>query len=335
MRSAFLLLCIISVMVHAVAREGDDHPAADTGRSGKVSARIFTHFNWSLSRDDPSTAFEVKRAYFGYSRQLDEHFSGEVKLDIGSPDDVSEYSLIRRYTYFKNAYIAYSKGNLKSWFGLFDMLQFKVQEKFWGYRYIYKSYMDQYRFGPSADLGAGVQYQFSEAVTADVTISNGEGYQNLQFDNVYKVGLGITLVPVRNLTLRGYYTIHTTAGPQMCMSGFVGYSFEKLQFTGECIIQKNYRFHKNHDRYGYSVYATWILSDRWEFFARYDQLYSNILSEEEIPWNLADDGSAIVGGIQCTPITPLRISLNYQDWLEYARNGEFEPFLYLNFELNF
>ena len=50
------------------------------------------------------------------------------------------------------------QGNIKTWFGLFDMLQFKVQEKFWGYRYLYKSYMDEYRFGSSADLGTGIQY---------------------------------------------------------------------------------------------------------------------------------------------------------------------------------
>ncbi len=101
---------------------------------GTVSAKIYTHFNISLDREDPSTAFEVKRAYFGYQRNLSDHFSGEVKLDIGSVNDDSENNPIRRYTYFKNAYLSYKNGNVKSWFGLFDMLQFKVQEKFWGYR---------------------------------------------------------------------------------------------------------------------------------------------------------------------------------------------------------
>ena len=63
---------------------------------GTVSAKIYTHFNYSLDSNDPATSFEVKRAYFGYQRNLDKHFSGEVKLDIGSIDDQSEFALIRR-----------------------------------------------------------------------------------------------------------------------------------------------------------------------------------------------------------------------------------------------
>ena len=47
------------------------------------------------------------------------------------------------------------------------------------------------------------------------------------------------------------------------------------------------------------------------------------------------DGSAIIAGIQFTPIQYLHVSLNYQDWVEYAQNGGTEPFLYLNFEILF
>ena len=88
----------------------------------------------------------------------------------------------------------------------------------------------------------------------------------------------------------------------MSFVGFVGYRFEKLRIGGEYIWQKNYRFNEDRNRYGYSIYSTYAFSDKWELFARYDQLYSNILPEEEVPWNLARDGSAIIGGIQFTPI---------------------------------
>lgn len=323
-----LLLACFTLSVKAQSNENEAPP-------GTVSAKIYTHFNWSLDSDNPSTAFEVKRAYFGYKRNLNEHFSGEVKLDIGSVDDESEYSLIRRYTYFKNAYLSYQSGNVKSWFGLFDMLQFKVQEKFWGYRYLYKSYMDEYKFGSSADLGAGIQYTPSNRFNCDLIISNGEGYKNLQFDNVYRVGTGITLQPLPGLTLRAYYTIHTAEAPQMIFSGFAGYRFKKWRLGGEYNQQKNYKFNKGHDRYGYSVYSTYVFSEKWELYARYDQLYSNILPEDDVPWNLAGDGSAIIAGVQFTPIKYVHVSLNYRDWVEYAQNGGSEPFLYLNFEIVF
>ncbi|MEZ5070346.1 MAG: hypothetical protein R2751_05105 [Bacteroidales bacterium] len=303
---------------------------------GQVSARIYSHFNYSLDPDSPAAAFEVRRAYFGYERALNSHFSAEVKLDIGSVDDDSEYSLIRRYAYFKNAYLSYRNNNLTAWFGLTDMLQFKVQEKFWGYRYLYKSYMDEYKFGSSADLGAGVQYKVSSRITADLMVSNGEGYKNYQYDDVFRAGAGLTLLPAEGLTLRAYYTVHTTReSPQMTWAGFAGYERGPFRVGAEYIHQFNYKFNGDHSRYGYSAYARYGLGDRWELFARYDQLYSNILPGEESPWNLADDGSALMGGIQFAPIDGLKMALNYQDWVEYASNGGSAPFLYLNFEVDF
>lgn len=330
MKTYVAVIALLSIYGPLMGQDNAEPPP------GKVSARIYSNLNWSLDSENPTTAFEVKRAYFGYDRTLSDHFSAEVKLDIGSPDDVSEFSLIRRYTYFKNAYLSYETGNIKTWFGLFDMLQFKIQERFWGYRYLYRSYMDEYSFGPSADLGTGIQYTPSGLLSADLILSNGEGYKNLQFDNAFKIGAGITLNPIENLTMRVYYAVHTRKeAPQMTISGFVGYRAKKWRIGGEYNLQRNHRFNKDHNRYGYSAYSTYVFSDKWELFARYDQLYSNILPEQETPWNLARDGSAIIAGIQFTPIQYVHIALNYQDWVEYAQNGGSEPFLYLNFEIVF
>jgi len=312
--------------------------AQDTGTDpppGEVSAKIYTHFTWSPDPGNSATSFEVKRAYFGYQRNLNDHFSGEVKLDIGSVNEDSEYSLIRRFTYFKNAYLSYKRGNITTWFGLFDMLQFKVQEQFWGYRYLHKSYMDEYKFGSSADLGTGIRYSPFKILSADLIISNGEGYENLQFDDVYRIGTGITIKPFGGMTLRTYYTIHTREIPQMSFAGFMGYRLSRWRLGGEYIFQKNYKFNRDHNRYGYSVYSTYSFAERWELFARYDQLYSNILPENENPWNLVKDGSAIIAGVQYTPIESVHASLNYQDWVGYAQNGSSAPYMYLSFEINF
>ncbi len=302
---------------------------------GKVSAKIYSNFNFGFNDDNPTTAFEVTRAYFGYERNISEHFYANVKLDIGSPDDLSAYSKLRRYAYFKNASIRYRNGNFTAWAGLFDMVQFKVQEKFWGYRYLYKSYMDEYRFGPSADIGLSSQYKFNDIITADITISNGEGYTAPQRDESYKVGGGLTIEPTDRLVLRAYYAIFTHDSPQMTFSGFAGYRADKFRLGSEFNYQKNYKFNFGHHRYGYSIYSTYIISDTWEVFGRYDQLYSNILENDLIPWNLPDDGSAIVAGLQFTPVKNIHITLDYQDWVEWADNGTSEPFIYMHFEAVF
>ena len=110
----------------------------------------------------------------------------------------------------------------------------------------------------------------------------------------------------------------------------MGYRYNKLRIGAEFNHQLNYKFNQDHDRYGYSIYSTFEFSDKWELFARYDQLYSNVLPEEDLPWNLTNDGSAVIGGLQFTPIEYIHLSLNYQDWVEYAQNGGSDPYLYLN-----
>jgi hypothetical protein len=301
----------------------------------KVSGKIYSNFNYGLNSENPSTAFALQRAYFGYEKSLGEHFSANVKLDVGSPDDISEFSRLRRYAYFKNAGITYRNNKLTAWFGLFDMLQFKVQEKFWGYRYLYRSYMDEYRIGPSADLGAGVRYSFTDFLDTDIIISNGEGYSSPQRDDTYKIGVGNTITPLPNLTLRTYYALFAREVPQMTISGFAGYRASSFRIGFEYNHQHNYKFNQNRDRYGYSCYATYEINDQFEVFLRYDQIYSNIVDEQTIPWNLPNDGSAIIGGLQYSPVKNINIALDYQDWVEYANNGNKNQIIYLHLEANF
>jgi len=325
-----ILLCFTLFLLTSPAKAQDE----DTYR-GIVSGKIFSNFNIGLKGPDRSTAFELTRAYFGYERQLSDHFSANVKLDVGSPNDLSEFSRIRRYAYFKNAGIKYTNGNFTAWGGLFDMIQFKVQEKFWGYRYLYKSYLDEYRFGPSADLGAGARYRFSPKFEADLVVSNGEGYSSPQRDDHFKTGMGITYRPTEKITLRGYYAIFSTGNPQMTFTGFAGYNNGSFRIGADYNYQMNYKFNPEHDRYGYSVYSTYIFTDTREIFIRYDQLYSNIIGDNSIPWNLPNDGSALLTGIQFTPISNIHLSMDYQDWVQFAGNGEAERILYIHLEAIF
>ena len=169
----------------------------------------------------------------------------------------------------------------------------------------------------------------------DLTVSNGEGYTAPQRDDTYKTGAGITLQPIKNLSFRGYYAIFMHEIPEMVISGFAGYQAENLRIGAEFIYQKNYSFYSRHNRYGYSLYSTYVINESWEFFARYDQLYSNILTGDLIPWNLPEDGSALISGIQYTPAKNIHITLDYQDWVEYAENGGSDTFIYVHLEVVF
>ena len=92
-----LFITILGLTVLTIQAQTDTLKSTQDFPEGKVYGRLFANFYSGLGPNSNTAAFEVRRAYFGYSANLNEYFSAEVKLDIGSPDDISEYSRIRRY----------------------------------------------------------------------------------------------------------------------------------------------------------------------------------------------------------------------------------------------
>jgi hypothetical protein len=303
---------------------------------GKPIITVFANYHNYLNENQDFSGFEIRRAYLGYEHYLSKQFYAVVKIDIGSPDDVSPYSRIRRYAYFKNAALRYTWKSLRVDFGLIDMQHFILQEKFWGYRYIARSFSDRYRFGPKADIGFDVIYTLKDVVAFDLTISNGEGYTNIQRDNTLKAALGFTLTPLKGLSIRGYIDAVEKNIIESTLSTFVGYKFRELFRIG---FEYNYKFNQDfledHNMFGISTYGTVCLHKKVELFGRYDWLSSNIVEYDDIPWNLPYDGSSVIAGIQYTPIKLVKLSLNYQDWVPYAKNEDNLAFIYLNVEFKY
>jgi hypothetical protein len=303
---------------------------------GKVYGKIFANYHTEINNGDNATAFEIRRAYFGYAAQLSKYFDANIKLDIGSPEDLSEFSRIRRYAYFKNAFLRFNKDKLKVYFGIIDLLHFKVQEKDWKHRYIEESFNDAYNFGFSADLGAQVIYDWAPWISTDFTLMNGEGYTKLQVDNTLKGGFGLTLYPIKNFVLRGYADFSEKVEYQTTLASYIGYRLkDKLVAGAEYNWRFNESFQENHNRAGYSFFLSYYPIKRFQVFGRYDRVYSNILEGESNPWNLVKDGSSIITGVEYTPIKYVKIALDYQDWFPMAENQSNEQYIFLNVEVVF
>ncbi|TAJ12694.1 porin [Marinilabiliaceae bacterium JC017] len=301
---------------------------------GKVNGKIFANFNSTLSGPNPSTGFEVQRAYFGYKYQLSPEFSAAVKLDIGSPENDPNYELLKRYAYFKTAALYYKKDKLKIGFGLMDTYQFKNQEKLWGKRYIYRSFQDAYGFGQSADIGMNIQYTLG-MFTFDAGFYNGEGYKTLQKDDSFLGTFGVTVKPVDFLKFRVYGDMQSKDAGQETIGAFAGLELDRFNLGAEYNYKHNYKFHEDQNRFGFSVYGDYEVTDKWHLFGRYDKIDSNILDGQETPWNLAKDGSAIIGGIEYSPIKNVHCAVNYQDWYPAATNIDNHSAIYLNVEVVF
>jgi hypothetical protein len=328
-RAKALLLVAGSFAMTMLTAQTESNPD-----KGRFYATIFSEFNTTLKGEEQQTAFEVKRAYIGYFKELQDGFSAEVKLDIGSPDDVSSYSLLRRFGYFKTAALYYNYRNISLEFGLVDALQFKESESFWNKRYIMKSFMDEYEFGASADIGFKAIYNMDD-YSVDVAVYNGEGYSSLQNDNTFKAALGITAKPFSGFTARIYGDYASKEITQGTLSVFAGQKLGRFLLGAEYNYQFNNDFLKDYNLYGYSIFGQIDITKKINILGRYDYFTSNILDDTDIPWNLANNGSAVLAGIEYKAIKQVRFSTNYYTWLPEAVDNENEASFHFNVEVKF
>ena len=258
---------------------------------GKAIVQMFGNFHTGFGAENDDRGFELERSYLGYEYKLNKGLTVKGVMDMGKSSDVSDY---HRMAYIKNALVSWKTGNLTLNGGLISTTQFNFQEKFWGYRYIMKSFQDQYKFGSSADLGISATYKFADWISADAIIVNGEGYKKVQKNDGLNYGLGITLAPVKGLQVRLYGGLNEDyeEGKKdiMNMAAFIGYKNDKFSIGAEYNQMKNANYKEGADQSGYSVYTTLNLYKKTALYARYDDL----LSKND--WNKAKDESAAIVG---------------------------------------
>ena len=260
---------------------------------GKAIVQVFGNFHSGFGANNDDRGFELERSYLGYEYKLGDGLSVKGVMDIGKSSDVSDY---QRIAYIKNALVSWKKGNFTLNGGLISTTQFNFQEKFWGYRYIMKSFQDQYKFGNSADLGISASYKFADWVSADAIIVNGEGYKKVQKNDGLNYGLGVTLTPVKGFQVRLYGGLNESGQEGkddiVNMAAFAGYKCEKFTIGAEYNYMQNTSNKNDTDQYGYSVFASAKVSKKAEVYARFDELYS------KNDWNIAKDEQAAIIGAQ-------------------------------------
>jgi hypothetical protein len=298
--------------------------------SGKPFIRVYTNFHSTFSDEDRHDAFEIQRAYFGYDVNLSENISGRVTLDVANPG----VGKLKMTAMLKNAYFQYRKERFTAKFGLIGLHQFKLQESQWGGRYLYKSFQDEHRFGPSADLGLYVSYMLIKGLTIDATIANGEGYKSLEADSLLKYSAGVTIAPVEGLDLHAYYDIMgRDDNERQILSFYGGWSAGSLKVGAEYNQQLNSQMTEGLDLTGVSFYGSYSIK-KTRIFGRFDKLSSAKLSGAIEPWNIANDGQLIIAGIEFNPVRGLKITPNYQGWNPSGLAPDVDSF-YLSCEIRF
>ncbi len=324
MKTNKLLTLLSSLLISTTLAFGQEFEP-----NGSPHIRVFTNFHSTITDGVAQNAFEIQRAYLGYGHNFTKSLSGSVMLDVGDPG----VGKLNMTAYLKNAYLQYKSGRITAQIGMIGLYQFKLQESLWGGRYLYKSFMDEHKIGPSADLGAFVAYKISSKLSADITIANGEGYKLVQQDSLLKYSVGATFTPVKGLDLRASYDYMGMDAAQQTISLYAGYSVNKMKVGAEYIQQLNHKMADGEDLNGLSFYGSYSLK-KMRLFGRFDQLSSPALLEGNDPWNFGKDGRLIIAGLEFSPTKGINMTPNYQLWMP-ADGGSNIHIAYLSFLIKF
>ena len=292
---------------------------------GKAIVQVFGNFHTGFGADNDNRGFELERSYLGYEYNLGKGLSIKGVMDVGRSNQVDDY---HRIAYIKNAMISWKRGNLALNGGLIPTTQFNFQEKFWGYRYIMKSFQDEYKFGSSADLGLSVSYKFADWVSADAIIVNGEGYKKIQKNDGLNYGLGLTLTPVKGFQVRLYGGLNESGqdgkSDVVNMAAFAGYKCDRFTIGAEYNHMLNASNTKGNDQFGYSAFASVKVAKNADIYARFDDLYS------KNDWNISKDEQAAIIGAQFKLGKYVKVAPNFRMSIPKADGAKNEYSAYVN-----
>lgn len=292
---------------------------------GKVIIQMFENFHTGFGDNKNNIGFELERTYLGYEYNLGKGLSIKGVMDVGKSSDVDDY---HRIAYLKNALVQWKTGGLTLNGGLISTTQFNFQEKFWGYRYIMKSFQDEYKFGSSADLGISAAYKFTEWLSADAIIVNGEGYKKIQSNEGFNYGLGVTLTPLKGLQIRLYGGLNQKGDAAKediaNIAAFMGYQCKRFRIGAEYNYMTNTSYNDDADQNGYSVFASVKLTEYADLYARFDDLYS------ENDWNISKDEQAAIIGAQFKLGKYVKVAPNFRMDIPKSEGAKNNYYAYIN-----
>ncbi|RKY81554.1 hypothetical protein DRQ07_03735 [candidate division KSB1 bacterium] len=292
---------------------------------GGMSSLIFFDYSYQTSENAPDhNGFEVKRAYFTFSKSVTHAIGFKIQFDVGRQKDRMNTNL---YAYLKNALVKWKTDAGTFIFGLQGMNVFKIQEKTWGYRFIEKSAMDREKFASSADLGIGFSRKFAEKGFINAMITNGGGYKKPETDKYKKYSVLIGYGEQRLDKKRGFnagvvfsyepYKNGTVYRKQLI--GFLaGFSVKKIRMGAELNIMDDSAVDKQNKLL--SVYAVYKITERYQIFGRADRLDDG-----------AENENYIIAGMVLVPAKSLMIAPNVRILEDGSSRNSFN----VNFQYNF
>ena len=293
--------------------------------SGKIGVTVLTNASTQIQGEEVTgVGYTMERTYIGYTFKATKELSGEVRLDVGSNEDLldsakktyTDASIKNRFMYLKYSYGQYEINNTKIRFGMLPVQGYILQENMWGNRYAYKTFMDVNKYAKSSDLGVEINQTIDENLSVDFSITNGEGFNNVQADKDFVYSIGSTFKPTDKITIRAFGDYSNLHNTPVTLAGFIGIKpNDDFSICGEYNHKLNHEGKENNDLSGFSIYTTYSVTPKVKVFARFDDITSNTLDGATTPWNDKSNGSTAIGGLEYSPTKGLRLAASYNTFM--------------------
>ncbi len=194
---------------------------------------------------------------------------------------------------------------------------FNFQEQFWSHSYVMKTL-----FGHTETKGFSASYEFTEWVSADAIVMPIKG------DEMINYRFGVTFIPIKGLHLRFYGGLNdsgeTYKFTTVNMAFFMGYKCDKFSLGVELNHVLNSSYIYGRDYYGYSAFASVLVTDFADLYIRFDDIYS------KNNWNIYRDEQSAVFGMQFKINEKIKIAPNFKMINPKAEGVSRSYFAYVN-----
>lgn len=343
MRRLHLFYITIALLCFTIKLSSQEKDTTTFKPSGRIIARSFFDYSKGFGSVNNESGFDITRALLGYNYQITPTLQAQVVIDGASgKNDKGNYEV-----YLRNAFIRWQDKGFDVSVGEIGLLQFSTQESYWKFRYVLKSFQDLNKMAPSVDLGITAQYKFSDFISADISLTNGEGYKKIEQNKSNRYAAGLNIKPLKNTIFRIYADIYNdgedmrdalpenvTGGKyadQKSLALFAGYQNSVISAGAEYNRVFNKGFIQNKDQYGYSFYLSGKIADKWRIYGRYDLADSKTPNNFQSPWNKLD-GQLMIAGVEYQPLKQLKISPNIRN-INPDRSKS-EQYLFVSVEFN-
>ncbi len=208
---------------------------------------------------------------------------------------ISESTLV---PFVKDAYLSYKFGKQKAVFGISPPPTFDLIEKFWGYRSVEKTALDQQRMASSRDFGLSIKGQVDKngVVKYHAMIGNGSGNKQ-EIDKGKAIMGSLSFWPTKEIAIELYGDMaqRDNKADTYISQVFAGYKSEKfhggLQYSHQNLVSiddKNITYKMN----VLSAFLSGNILQNVKLIGRVDRIFNPNLEGDKVAYTPFDTSAS-------------------------------------------